>query len=93
MLNCFIDAGTGFSYLHSLSFSDSVYDIQWKLNTIHQDWRSDARHIERACALAGLLYVECFLRDVNPCSTVVARLRGACRFAWKKQRIYFKNRC
>lgn len=73
MLNDLIDLGTGFSYMNNLSFSDSVYNIQWELNIICHDGRKDACRIERSCALAGLLYVECFLRDVNPSSMVVAR--------------------
>lgn len=91
ILNDFIDTGTGFSYSTSISCSDSVYNIQWKLNTIYHDWRDNADRIERSCALAGLSYVECFLRDVNPSSTVVARFSESLRTSMEETASIFQD--
>ena len=60
--------------LEDIGYSDWIYLTQRALMSILESSNKNRIGLGRCCSLAGLLYVECYLRDVIPSSRMVCDL-------------------
>lgn len=60
--------------LEDISYGDAVYSVQREFMAIVRCFTEHSQRGQSACSLAGLIYVECCLRDVSPRSRIVCDL-------------------